>query len=154
MAPLLLRSCLLAAIGLGLWLLLWGGRRFVERQQRLALAALPSQLRRQAAAGDETVTAAGVQILLFSSADCHQCHRLQKPALQRVQVARGERVSIVEIDAPSAPELTARYRVLTLPTTVVLDAQGRACAVNYGFAPTARLLAQVDAALSADPAGS
>ncbi len=47
-----------------------------------------------------------------------------------------------------APELTERYRVLTVPTTVVLDASGRAHAVNYGFANTQRLLEQVDTVLA------
>jgi hypothetical protein len=38
--------------------------------------------------------------------------------------------------------------VLTVPTTVVLDATGHAHAVNYGFAPMQRLLEQVDAVLA------
>jgi len=41
--------------------------------------------------------------------------------------------------------------VLTLPTTVVLDAAGRAHAVNYGFANTQRLLEQVDEVLEHVP---
>jgi hypothetical protein len=57
-------------------------------------------------------------------------------------------VVVEEIDAPSTPELTRRYSVLTVPTTVVLDAAGRARAVNYGFADTRRLLEQVDEALT------
>jgi hypothetical protein len=41
-------------------------------------------------------------------------------------------------------ELAQRYQVLTVPTTVVLDATGQAHAVNYGFANTKRLLEQID----------
>jgi hypothetical protein len=70
------------------------------------------------------------------------------PALQRVLQVRSNDVSVLEIDAPSSPELTQRYRVLTLPTTVVLDDTGRARAVNYGFANAARLLEQVDEVLA------
>jgi hypothetical protein len=58
--------------------------------------------------------------------------------------ARGPAVALVEVDAPSSPELTQHYQVLTVPTTVVLDATGRARAVNYGFTNTQRLLEQVD----------
>ena len=58
-------------------------------------------------------------------------------------------MSVEEIDAPSSPELTQRYQVLTVPTTVVLDAAGHVHAVNYGFANTQRLLEQVDGVLSA-----
>ncbi|MBX5448778.1 thioredoxin family protein [Thermogemmatispora sp.] len=138
-----------AALLLGLAALLWGlvalGRRFVERQRRAALAA-PAL----AAGGlPETATsAAPVRVLLFSSAECQQCHRLQKPALRQVQAACGELVQVIEIDAPTQPQLTARYRVLTLPTTVVLDGEGKAQAVNYGFAPAGRLLAQIDRVLA------
>jgi thioredoxin-like negative regulator of GroEL len=92
-----------------------------------------------------------VRILVFSSADCHQCHELQIPALQRVLEARGTKVSVAEVDAPNSPDLTQRYRVLTVPTTVVMDAQGRAHAVNYGFANTQRLLEQVDEVLAKVP---
>jgi len=54
----------------------------------------------------------------------------------------------MEVDAPSEPELTARYHVLTLPTTVVLNSTGRTHAVNYGFVNTKKLLEQVDEVLS------
>jgi len=90
-----------------------------------------------------------VRILAFSSASCSPCHTLQAPALERVRAACGAQVAVVTIDAPSSPELTSRYAVLTVPTTVVLDATGRARAVNYGFANERKLLAQVDAALAA-----
>ena len=89
-----------------------------------------------------------VHILVFSSADCHQCHKYQIPALQRVTEARKYQVSVEEIDAPASPELAQRYQVLTLPTTVVLDATGRVQAVNYGLANTQCLLEQVDTLLA------
>jgi thioredoxin-like negative regulator of GroEL len=92
-----------------------------------------------------------VHILAFSSADCRQCHELQIPALQRVLDARGSKVSVAEVDAPNSPDLTQRFRVLTLPSTVVMDAKGRAHAVNYGFANTQLLLDQVDEVLAKVP---
>ncbi|WP_052889761.1 thioredoxin family protein [Thermogemmatispora carboxidivorans] len=138
-----------AALLLLLAALLWGaillGRRFVERQRRAALEAPALAADRRNEAG---AASGPVRILLFSSAECQQCHRLQKPALRQVQAARGELVSVIEVDAPTEPQLTARYRVLTLPTTVVLDGQGKAQAINYGFAPAGRLLAQIDSVLA------
>jgi len=62
--------------------------------------------------------------------------------------ARGDLISVVDIDASSSPELVQRYQVLTVPTTVVLDAAGQAHAVNYGFANTKRLFEQVDGVLA------
>lgn len=130
-----------------LWLLVWSGRRFVGMQRRLALAATPMASHPV----DTNASLSLVRILAFSSDDCRQCHELQIPALQRVLDARGTRVSVAEVDAPNSPDLTQRYRVLTVPSTVVMDAQGRAHAVNYGFANTQRLLEQVDEVLAKVP---
>jgi thioredoxin-like negative regulator of GroEL len=121
----------------------------VERRRRLAFAALPTQSLSITDGTDEDAARTPVRILAFSSADCRQCHTMQTPALQRVTEARKDQVSVDEIDAPGSPELTRRYQVLTLPTTVVLDAAGRVHAVNYGFASTQHLLEQVDGVLSA-----
>lgn len=136
------RLGLLLLVGLGVLLLVWLGRRFVEAQRRQALAA-PSPIFPVPADSSTSV-----RILAFSSDDCQQCHRLQAPALQRVLAARGDSVSVVEVDATSEQELAHTYRILTVPSTVVLDSTGNAHAINYGFANTQRLLAQIDEVLS------
>jgi hypothetical protein len=153
MAAILARLGVLALVSLALWLVVWSGQRFVEARRQAVLKGAPAEL--PAVPGlDSSVGAAPVHILNFSSADCSQCHRLQEPALRRLLEARGE-VSVLNVDAPNSPDLTRRYQVLTVPTTVVLDATGQAQAVNYGFAPTARLLKQVDAVLAKSaPAGA
>lgn len=148
MLDIIARVGVLIFVSLLLWLSVWSGRRFIEIQRGRALAAPPLIGRadtRNEGIGSGT---SSVRILAFSSADCKQCHQLQAPALQRVQQIHGANVAIVEVDALTSPELLQHYRVLTLPTTVVLNATGRAHAVNYGFANTRRLLEQVDAVLS------
>ena len=143
MAGILARVLILALAGGIAWLVVVMGRRYVERRRRAALAA-------PASVSDAHATGASVRILAFSSEDCTQCHRLQRPALRRVQDALGAAtVEVLEIDGPSSPELTKRYNVLTVPTTVVLDGTGQARAVNYGFANAQKLLRQVDEVLSA-----
>jgi len=145
MPEIIVRMGVLILLGLLLCLLVWFGRRFVELQRRRALAApLPASL---AHIRDQDLDEHSVRILVFCSSDCKQCHQLQTPALRRVQEIYGANVTVVEIDAPTSPELVHQYHVLTVPTTVILDATGRAQAVNYGFANTQRLLEQVDAAL-------
>jgi hypothetical protein len=149
MSMFILRIGVLVLVSILLGLIVWSGRRFVEAQRRLALAAAPVT-----SGGGDTDTHSSlslVHILAFSSDDCRQCHELQIPALQRVLDARGSKVSVAEVDAPNSPELTQRYRVLTLPSTVIMDAAGRAHAVNYGFANTQRLLDQVDEVLAQVP---
>lgn len=140
MSDITLRLGILLLVGIGAWLLVWVGKRFVATQRERALHAAP--LFPQTPVDEKSMTP--VRILAFSSPDCHQCHQLQAPALQRLLAARGEQVSVVEVDATSEHELTQTYHVLTVPSTVVLDANGKAHAVNYGFTPTPRLLKQVD----------
>ena len=148
MPDIIARVGVLILVSLLLWLSVRSGRRFIDIQRERALAAPP--LMERAGTGNESTGAdtTPVRILAFSSADCKQCHQLQAPALQRVQQIHGVNVAVVEVDAPTSPELLQRYHILTLPTTVVLNATGRAHAVNYGFANTQRLLEQVDAVLS------
>ena len=146
MTGLLLRLGALVAVALVTWLIVLAVRAYAAARKRQTLAAAPVDL----PAGTGAIAdGAGVRILAFSSEDCSPCHTLQRPALARLLDERQGQVSVTEIDAPSSPELTQRYAVLTVPTTVVLDATGKARAVNYGFAPAAKLLAQVDDALGA-----
>jgi hypothetical protein len=148
MPEILVRSGVLILVCLVIWFTAWSGRRFVETQRHRALAAtLPATLSGNNS-GAIFSSQWPVRILSFSSADCRQCHQLQVPVLQRVVEICGDKVAVLEVDAPSEPELTDRYHVLTVPTTVVLDATGRAHAVNYGFANAQKLLEQVDAVLA------
>lgn len=151
MAALFLRVAILMLAAILTWAIVWSGRRYVERRRRAALAAIPAATASIGRTVYASEGSAPVHILVFSSADCHQCHQFQIPALRRVTEARKNQVSVEEIDAPSSPELTQCYHVMTLPTTVLLDASGRAQAVNYGLANTQRLMEQVDAVLAAVP---
>jgi hypothetical protein len=145
MTVFLVRAGVLVLVTILLLLIVWSGRRFVEAQRRRALAAVPL-----ASEGDTNAhtSLSLVRILAFSSADCRQCHEMQIPVLQRVLDVRGSKVSVAEVDAPNSAELTQRYRILTLPSTVIMDEAGRTHAVNYGFANTQRLLDQVDEVLA------
>ena len=146
MPDIFVRLGVLALVSVLLCLFTWSGQRFVEARRRQALAAAAPGIFSEISDG-EVQSRPLVRILAFSSANCHQCHQLQAPALKRVLEARGTDVSVVDVDAPDEPELAQRYQVLTVPTTVVLDAKGRAHAVNYGFANTVKLLEQVDEVL-------
>lgn len=162
MLSLLVRLGILALVVVLLFLIVCGGRWFVEMRRQQALATEPlgtlpgfEKLLDRGRQGGEartdeagTVLAPAVRILAFSSEDCRQCRQLQEPALRRVQATLGQRVRVIAVDAPASPELTQRYHILTVPSTVILDARGHARAVNYGFASTQRLLQQIDEALA------
>ncbi len=141
MPALAIRALVLLLVLAATMLLIWLGRRFVETRRRRVLNSTPQQ-------NIPDMPATAVRILAFSSVDCRQCHTLQAPALKRVLENRSDTVTVLTVDAPTAPELTQQYQVLTVPTTVVLDATGKAHAINYGFANTQQLLAQIDEILA------
>ncbi|GER90055.1 hypothetical protein KDW_42170 [Dictyobacter vulcani] len=134
----LLVICLLGSVAI------WIGRTIVARCRLQALAAAPFT----ASSSSEAESTQQIRILAFSSEDCRQCHTLQQPALERLLNQYGEQVAVVNVDAVTQHDLTERYKVLTVPTTVVLDPAGNVHAVNYGFANTQRLQEQVNAVLS------
>jgi hypothetical protein len=78
-------------------------------------------------------------ILYFSGDGCTICRTHQEPALRTL-----EGVQVQKVDALAEPELARRYRVYTLPTTVVVDSDGRVRHVNYGFASAERLRRQIE----------
>jgi thiol-disulfide isomerase/thioredoxin len=82
-------------------------------------------------------------VLFFTADYCTVCRYRQKPALDELKSALDGELRVVEVDAPAEEPLARRFGVLTLPSTVVLAADGRVSAVNYGFAPSDQLRAQV-----------
>lgn len=86
-------------------------------------------------------------LLYFTTPTCAPCKTVQRPAIQRLQAQLGERLQVVEIDAAAQPEIASRWGVLSVPTTFILDAQGRPRHVNHGVTPQDKLLHQVNEAL-------
>ena len=84
----------------------------------------------------EAPSAAGADpsILYFTGVNCSVCHVAQKPALQSLSNRLGRSVIIREVDVADDPALTRSYRVLTLPTTIVLRPDNTVAAINTGFA--------------------
>jgi thioredoxin-like negative regulator of GroEL len=151
MQDIVIRLGILLIIGITVWLLIQLCRRFIAAQRRQALATAPLStlpIADNVVHDQPEVDHSRVRILAFSSADCRQCHQLQTPALQRAAAARGDAVTVIEVDATSQHELAETYHVLTVPSTVILDVAGQAQAINYGFANTQRLLAQIDEVLT------
>ncbi len=73
-------------------------------------------------------------ILYFTGESCTICHTAQRPALRALAAGIDPGVAIREIDIAIEPELARRYRVMSLPTTIVLDRSGQVTDINVGFA--------------------
>jgi thiol-disulfide isomerase/thioredoxin len=82
-------------------------------------------------------------ILYFTSPGCAPCESVQAPALDRLHAMYGPCLQVIEVDATLRPRLADTWGVLSVPTTFLIDAQGRPRAVNHGVARTGRLIAQL-----------
>jgi thiol-disulfide isomerase/thioredoxin len=82
-------------------------------------------------------------VLYFTTPDCVTCRAAQKPALRAVQDRLKDRVQLIEVDALDSPRLAREWSVLSVPTTYILDRDGRPLQVNHGFASAEKLIAQI-----------
>jgi thioredoxin-like negative regulator of GroEL len=98
------------------------------------LEAYRSARGRRLAAGATAAPTGEPYILYFTGENCTVCRTHQEPALARLPGIRVDKV-----DAIAERELAERFHVYTLPTTVVMTADGRALHVNYGYAPATKL---------------
>ena len=106
-----------------------------RRARRLVLATSPS-----GPAGHLPINGEETRpyIIYFTGDSCTVCRTHQEPALARLGDVRVDKV-----DAVAERTLADRFHVYTLPTTVVMAADGRALHVNYGYAPAPKLERQL-----------
>lgn len=81
-------------------------------------------------------------ILYFHSDTCAACPA-QARFLQDVAQKENGRLTIQPIDVQAEPEKAARHGVFTLPTTILIDAQGAVREINYGLTNPAKLQQQL-----------
>lgn len=93
---------------------------------------------RRLAAGATAAPAPQPYILYFTGDSCTVCKTHQEPALAKLAGVR-----IDKVDAVEERTLADRFHVYTLPTTVVMAADGRALHVNYGYAAAPKLERQL-----------
>lgn len=93
---------------------------------------------RRLSAGATAAPSSDPYILYFTGESCTVCRTHQEPALARLGDIR-----IDKVDAVADRALADRFHVYTLPTTVVMAADGRALHVNYGYAPATKLERQL-----------
>lgn len=82
--------------------------------------------------------------LVYFTADfCMACKSQQVPAIHRLRKEWGDDLQYIQIDAEAQPELAKKWGVMSLPTTFIIDREGKTHSVNYGVTQTAQLNQQV-----------
>lgn len=84
-------------------------------------------------------------LVYFTTPDCAPCKTVQRPAIDQVRNLLGEKLHVVEINAYERPDLAQVWGVISVPTTFLLDAHGKARYVNNGVARANKLMEQIQA---------
>lgn len=125
------RLLLTAGIAASGWLIYRGARWLLLRQRARDMLGLESyQLGRPA-------------VLYFTAPGCVPCRTIQAPALQALSDRYGQGVQILRFDAIEASEIADHWGVLSVPTTFIIDSQGRPRTVNHGPARLEKLERQL-----------
>jgi thiol-disulfide isomerase/thioredoxin len=82
-------------------------------------------------------------VVAFSAPYCRDCHNLQEPALARLEQSLSQRVSVKSLSALDYPDLVEQLGILTVPSTVVIDANGTVRHLNLGYASDVKLREQL-----------
>ena len=84
-------------------------------------------------------------VVFFTTPDCMTCKAAQVPALHALTERLSGKVQLIEVDALQDAGVAKEWRVLSVPTTFILDREGTPRHVNHGFASTEKLFNQIQA---------
>jgi thioredoxin 1 len=101
---------------------------------------------------DRVVLAGDKPVLVdFWAQWCGPCHQLAR-VLADIAVDRADRLTVVKLNSDENPVVSAKYRVMALPTMMLFH-RGEVVWSVVGSRPKAWLLRELDDALAALPAG-
>ena len=82
-------------------------------------------------------------LLYFTAQYCMACKFQQAPIIETIAAKFGDSIAVNQVDVTEHPELASQYKVLTLPTTIVVSERGQVTHVNRGVAALEQLEAQL-----------
>ena len=95
---------------------------------------------------DQVVLGADKPVLVdFWAQWCPPCHQIV-PVLAQIAEERKDRLSVVKLNSDENPSISARYRVMALPTLMLFH-HGELIWSVVGARPKAKLLKELDDAL-------
>ncbi|TCC05293.1 thioredoxin [Kribbella soli] len=95
---------------------------------------------------DEVVLRSEKPVLVdFWAQWCPPCHQIA-PVLAQIGAERNEQLTVVKLNSDENPAISARYRVMALPTLILFH-RGEMIWSVVGARPKAKLLKDIDEAL-------
>lgn len=83
-------------------------------------------------------------IVYFTSPNCGVCKAAQAPALNSLLDNCGQELQVITVNVDEDMETARHWKVMTLPTTFVFNANGSLLQHNIGFADAAKLFRQLN----------
>lgn len=88
------------------------------------------------------LTAGQPTLLYFRSDACGTCPT-QSRYLEQLLAGENGRFTLHSINVDTEPDKARQYGVMTLPTTMIIDAAGQVKEINYGLTPSHKLQKQL-----------
>jgi thioredoxin 1 len=82
-------------------------------------------------------------LLYFTAPYCAACQYQQSPVIEAIAAQFGDSINVSRYDVSDQPEVAGRYKVLTLPTTIIVSEQGEIVHINRGVAGLQQLVTQL-----------
>ena len=105
---------------------------------------LSAQRRMASSATGQERAARRPALLVFTSPTCAPCKLQQMPVVDRLMAWWAKRIDLRVVDVTEQPDVALRFGVWSLPTTIVLDADGQVSAINQGTASEHKLREQFE----------
>jgi len=89
------------------------------------------------------MTAGKPGLLYFTGEFCAACKFQQTPIVEAIAATFGDTITVKQYDVTVHADLANRYKILTVPTTIVVNPVGQVTHINYGVAERGKLEAQL-----------
>jgi thiol-disulfide isomerase/thioredoxin len=83
-------------------------------------------------------------LVYFTTPTCAPCKTVQRPAIERIKSKMGAWFQVIEVDASAAPQVAQEWGVMSVPTTFIIDANGKPRYVNHGVTNAETLIKQLE----------
>ena len=113
----------------------------------LMAACGPNQGTGNAAAADEVAEPDMITLVDLGSLHCKPC-LMMMPVLDALKKEYAGRAAVKFINVDKSPKIARKLRIMTIPTQIIYDRQGKEVLRHVGFYPKADLERQLDRLLT------